>query len=47
MSLALCYTLPRFPLYFEAGCDFTHAFGITLAPGANRQTSYILIGYKY
>ena len=34
-------------LYFEAGCDFTHAFGVTLAPGANRQTSYILIGYKY
>ena len=47
VSLALRYTLPRFPLYFEAGCDFTHAFGVTLAPGTNRQTSYILIGYKY
>ena len=47
LSLALRYTLRRLPLYIEAGCDYTHAFNVMLAPGTNRQTSYITIGYKY
>ena len=47
VGLALQYRLPRLPLSIEAGCDFTHAFNVMLAPGANRQTSYFKLEYNY
>lgn len=47
LSLALRYRLPRLPLYLEAGCQWLHAFNIKLAPGTNRQTTHLLIGYQF
>ena len=47
LSLAVRFTLPRLPLYLEAGCDWLHAFNVTLAPGSNRQTSYLQVGYCF
>ena len=45
LSLALRYNFKTF--YLEAGCDWTHAFGVQLLPGADRQTTQITIGYKW
>lgn len=45
LSLALRYNFKAF--YLEAGCDWTHAFGVQFLPGANRQTTQITIGYKW
>ena len=47
VSLALRYDLRRLPLYLEAGCNFTYAFGVTLVPGPYRQCSQLCIGYKF
>ena len=37
----------RVPLFVEAGCDWLHAFGITLLPGCDRQTTYLKLGYNF
>ena len=47
LSLSLRYDLRRLPLYLEAGCSFTYAFGVTLVPGPYRQTSHLCIGYNF
>ena len=46
-SLGARYNFKRIPLYLEAGCEFTHAFYVMLPPGANRQTSYLQLGYNF
>lgn len=47
VSLALRFTLPRLPLYLEAGCDWLHAFNVTLVPGTDRQTTHLTLGYQF
>lgn len=47
LSLAVRYTLQRLPLYVEAGCQYLHAFNVSLAPGASRQTTHLTLGYNF
>lgn len=47
VGLGVRYNLKRLPLYVEAGCEYTRAFGVVLTPGADRQTSYLQLGYNF
>lgn len=45
LKLTVRYNFKAF--YLEAGCDWTHAFGVTLLPGADRQTTHLTLGYRW
>ncbi len=37
----------KFAFFVEAGCSLSHAFGVILLPGSNRQSTHLTFGYNF